>query len=74
MGRAPRVTAKDVIRVLERLGFELSRSKGSHRVYRHPDGRRTVVPFHGGETLHPKTFASILKDANITSDEFEDCT
>jgi len=32
--------------VLEKLGFELIRQSGSHAVYRHPDGRWTIVPLH----------------------------
>jgi predicted RNA binding protein YcfA (HicA-like mRNA interferase family) len=33
--------------LLLHAGFVLSGGEGSHRVYRHPDGRRMVIPFHG---------------------------
>jgi predicted RNA binding protein YcfA (HicA-like mRNA interferase family) len=30
--------------ILERLGFLEARQKGSHKQFRHPDGRETAVP------------------------------
>ncbi|MGH3926103.1 MAG: type II toxin-antitoxin system HicA family toxin [Pseudonocardiaceae bacterium] len=33
-----------VTRVIESLGFAYVRTKGSHAVHRHPDGRVAVVP------------------------------
>ncbi len=38
--RAPRVTAREIIRVLERRGFILARSSGSHHIYKNAGGRR----------------------------------
>jgi hypothetical protein len=38
---------------------------------RHPDGRRTVVPVHSGETIGPGLLSKILKDAEMEMDEFE---
>jgi len=46
-------------RVLESLGFAYVRTKGSHAIYRHPDGRAVVVPQHG--TIKRGTLASILR-------------
>jgi predicted RNA binding protein YcfA (HicA-like mRNA interferase family) len=68
--RAPRVTASEVIRALERLGFVLSRQSGSHKIYKNSEGRRVTVPFHAGKILHPKVVRSIQEDAGLTSDEF----
>jgi predicted RNA binding protein YcfA (HicA-like mRNA interferase family) len=43
---------RKLIRALERDGFECRKSRGSQRVYRHPDGRRVVIHYHrGGDTL-----------------------
>lgn len=39
----------EVLRKPKRLGFEEVGGKGSHRVLLHPDGRRTVIPFHRKE-------------------------
>lgn len=62
--------AAQIVRVLEMLGFVLSRSSGSHRIYKNAAGKRVTVPFHGSKVLHPKTLASILADAGLTDDEF----
>jgi len=68
--RLPRVTADQVIRVLERADLVLVRQSGSHRIYRSPTGRRATVPYHRGKTLHPKVLSSILKDADISREDF----
>ena len=64
--RLPRVTAGKVIRVLERQGFVLSRSSGSHHIYKNPNSKRVTVPVHAKKTLHPKTSKSILRDMDMT--------
>ena len=47
MTQIPRgITARTIIDALQQDGFQLSRTKGSHRIYRHGDGRRTVVAYH----------------------------
>ncbi len=51
MGTLPVLKPKDVIGVLERLGFQEIRRKGSHKQFRHPDGRGTTVPFHQGRDI-----------------------
>ncbi|MDI9391617.1 MAG: type II toxin-antitoxin system HicA family toxin [Synergistota bacterium] len=72
MGRLPRVTADEVIRVLERAGFFLARQSGSHKIYKNKEGRRVTLPHHAGRTLHPKVLQSILRDANLTVGEFRE--
>jgi predicted RNA binding protein YcfA (HicA-like mRNA interferase family) len=64
-------TAKDVLRRLERAGFEVRRQSGSHKVLRHPDGRQTYVPMHTGD-VPSGTFRSILRQAGLTEEEFRD--
>lgn len=68
--KLPRVTASDVIRALERSGFELSRQSGSHKIYKNAEGKRATVPYHGSKTLHPKVLQSILADTGLTVEEF----
>lgn len=48
----------------------LSRQSGSHRIYKNALGRRVTVPFHSGQTLHPKLIKSILTEAQLTVEEF----
>lgn len=68
--RLPTVTAKQLGKALERAGWRLSRTKGSHNYYVHPDQRRAVVvPMHPGDLKRPLV-AGVLKDAEITRDEF----
>ena len=62
-------TPKEVIQVLEKNGFALSRSKGSHHVFRHPDGRKTVVPLHNKD-LPKGTLMAIIKQSGLSRDEF----
>jgi predicted RNA binding protein YcfA (HicA-like mRNA interferase family) len=62
------VAVRKVTRVLESLGFEHARTKGSHAVYRHDDGRTVIVPMHG--TVKRGTLASIIRQAGLTPAEF----
>ena len=72
MPKLPVLTAKDVIRILERRGFILDRVKGSHHIYLYPDnGQRAVVPFHRRD-LPQGTLLSILKQAGVNRDELEE--
>ncbi|MCS7069127.1 MAG: type II toxin-antitoxin system HicA family toxin [Meiothermus sp.] len=59
----------EVVRKLKRLGFEEADARGSHRFFRHPDGRRTVVAFHRKE-LKKGTWKAILKQIGLTEEEF----
>jgi len=65
----PRLTAREIVRVLERQGFTLSRSSGSHHIYKDATGRRVTVPVHAGKTLHPKVLQSILRDMEMTAED-----
>ena len=56
----------EVLRLLEREGWELARTRGSHRQYKHPRRPgKVTVPGKPRDTLHPKTLASILKQAGL---------
>ena len=72
MPRFPAVGSREVIRVLTKLGFVLSRQAGtSHAIFRRPtDNRRTVVPVHSRKTIKRRTLAAILRDVGIGMDEF----
>jgi predicted RNA binding protein YcfA (HicA-like mRNA interferase family) len=70
MTRLPRLKGKDIVRILERLDFRVVRTRGSHTFLRHPDGRATVVPVHSGETIGPGLLRAILRDVEISVDEF----
>jgi predicted RNA binding protein YcfA (HicA-like mRNA interferase family) len=69
MTRLPRVSGRQLIAGLGKAGFEVVRVKGSYHFLRHPDGRRTVVPVHQGETIGPGLMSQILRDCEMTRDE-----
>jgi predicted RNA binding protein YcfA (HicA-like mRNA interferase family) len=69
MTRQPRLTAAQIIRLLEKRGFKLNRQSGSHMIFKNDGGRRVTVPYHAGKILHPKLLKSILTDADISIDE-----
>ncbi len=71
MPRLPRVTARQIVAVLEKAGFGLARQSGSHMIYKNPTGRRVTVPFHASKILHPKLLKSILRDAEISVRDLE---
>jgi predicted RNA binding protein YcfA (HicA-like mRNA interferase family) len=72
MPKLPSLTPQKVIKILEKKGFILYRTKGSHRIYYHPDTkRRAVVPFHRRD-LPKGTLLEILRQAGISREELED--
>jgi len=68
--RLPRVTADKIIKLLKKKGFFLVRQSGSHMIFRNEKGVRVTVPYHSGKILHPKVLKSIMKDAELTSEDF----
>lgn len=64
------IASEKIIRVLERIGFERVRQRGSHVFLKHPDGRATVVPVHKGEDIGRGLLRKIMKDAKLTREEF----
>lgn len=70
--KLPRITASEVIKVLEKAGFSFSRQSGSHKIYKNQQGKRATVPYHSGVILHPKVLKSILKDADLTVKNLRD--
>jgi predicted RNA binding protein YcfA (HicA-like mRNA interferase family) len=71
MSKLPSLTGTKVIKALQKIGFVISRVKGSHHILIHPDGRRTVVPVHSGETIGTGLLSQILRDCQLTKDEFK---
>lgn len=61
--KLPRVTANEIIKVIEKLGFRFSRQSGSHKIFKNDEGKRV--------TMHPKVVKSILDDAGLSVDEFK---
>ena len=70
MTQLPSLTGKEVVAALKRAGFVVARTRGSHNILKHTDGRGTVVPVHRGEDLGPGLLNKILKDCDLTRDDF----
>lgn len=67
----PVLTSRELIRILEKMGFQNTRkSKGSHFRYIHPDGRKTTVPVHKGRTISRGLVRKIIRDIELSSEEF----
>ncbi len=69
MSKLPALSGKELIKILNGFGFEIIRIKGSHHFIRHSDGRSTVVPIHGKETIGAGLFHKILRDCEISVDD-----
>jgi len=71
MSKLSIVSATQMSKILRHLGFSFIRQKGSHAYFRHPDGRATVVPIHKGEDLGRGLIRAILRDTDLSPEEFE---
>jgi predicted RNA binding protein YcfA (HicA-like mRNA interferase family) len=71
MPPVPAVPGNKLLKVLEKQGFEVARTKGSHHILRHPDGRGTTVPVHGSREIAKGTLRGILSDVGMTVDELQ---
>ncbi|MBN1420236.1 MAG: type II toxin-antitoxin system HicA family toxin [Planctomycetes bacterium] len=69
MSPAPVLKPREVEALLLRLGFREIRQRGSHRQYRHPDGRGTTLPFHAGRDISPTLLRKIARDIGLTVEE-----
>ncbi|WP_043739210.1 type II toxin-antitoxin system HicA family toxin [Thioalkalivibrio nitratireducens] len=70
MGNLPVLKPREVVAILLRLGFVEVRQRGSHKQFRHPDGRATTVPFHAGRDISTPLLRQIIKDIGLTPDDF----
>ena len=70
MAAVPVLKPREVAAILSKLGFEEVRMRGSHKQYRHRDGRGTTVPFHVGRDISPLLLRKIAQDIGLTVEEF----
>ncbi|MFN2545397.1 MAG: type II toxin-antitoxin system HicA family toxin [Actinomycetota bacterium] len=58
------------MRALERAGFDETHVRGSHHYLRRPDGTGlVVVPVHGDRDLPTGTLRSILRQADLNTED-----
>ncbi len=70
MPKLPPLKPRVVFQLLNDLGFELIRQKGSHCRFRHPDGRATTVPNHPSKDVSPLLLRRILKEIDESVETF----
>jgi len=62
MPNIPSISGKDLIKIIENLGFQLIRINGSHHRFKHQDGRTTTIPVHGNKDLPKGLIRKIIKE------------
>jgi predicted RNA binding protein YcfA (HicA-like mRNA interferase family) len=65
MSSIPVLKPIEIVSILNKLGFVEVRQKGSHKQFKHPDGRQTTVPFHKGRDISPILLKKICSDIDI---------
>ncbi len=70
MGKVPILKPREIVTILENLGFSEVRQRGSHKQFRHSDGRGTSVPFHQGRDISAILLRKICKDIHMSVNEF----
>jgi predicted RNA binding protein YcfA (HicA-like mRNA interferase family) len=68
--KLPLLSAKEMCAFLEKEGFVNIRQKGSHRFYRHPDGRFTIIPMHSNTKIGRGLLLEIIEQIGLTKEEF----
>ena len=69
MAKLPVIKPRQVVKLLEKIGFVIKRQAGSHIRLIHEDGRAVTISIHSKD-LPKGTLASILRQAKLQSDEF----
>ena len=70
MSKLPVLKPQEVVARLHKLGFVEVRQRGSHKQFRHRDGRGTTVPFHKGRDISPVLLRRIARDIGMNAEEF----
>lgn len=70
MPKLPVLKARELLSTLERLGFYRHHQAGSHIQLKHPDGRRTTIPYHPTYEIRRGTLRSVINDLDMNVEEF----
>lgn len=66
------IGGRELIRILQKQGFISVRQKGSHVRLEHTDGRKTSAPVHTGESVHVGLLRKILRNIQISPEDFNE--
>lgn len=72
MSGLPRISGRQVVQMLKKIGYEQDRQRGSHMILRQTDAphRRVTVADH--KEIAKGTLRSIIREVGLTVDEFRD--
>ena len=70
MSKLPLLSSVELCKILKKLGFDEIRQKGSHKYFKHTDGRATVVPMHGNRDVSRGLLRKILNEIELSREEF----
>jgi predicted RNA binding protein YcfA (HicA-like mRNA interferase family) len=71
MPKVPRIAGEEAVRAFCKAGYCVDRVRGSHHILKHPERTtRLSIPVHPGRTLGVGLLRRLIKDADLTVDEF----
>ncbi len=70
MPKLKNIKGKQLLKILQRLGYSLDHIQGSHHVLRRYDGKKTTIPIHGNKEIPKGTLFGILADLDISKEKF----
>jgi len=70
MTKLPVLKVKELVKILNKMGFSKHHQVGSHVQFKCPEGKRTTIPIHAGRDIPPGTLKAILKDIEISTEDF----
>jgi predicted RNA binding protein YcfA (HicA-like mRNA interferase family) len=69
--KLPVISGKELVALLEKIGFVVIRIKGSHHRMKHTDGRVTTIPVHKNEPMSKGLLRKIIReDISISLEDF----
>ena len=68
--KLPLLSANELIKILRKMGFEEIRQRGSHKYFKHPDGKSTVIPVHSGKDIGRGLLRKIINEIEVERDDF----
>ena len=68
--KLPLVSGKKLIKILSARGFEVARQRSSHIQMKDKKGRLVTIPIHSGKDVSIGILLKILRDAEISREEF----
>lgn len=72
MAKLPLLSAREIIKIINKLDFKFIRQEGSHMFFEHSDGRTAVIPNHPGQDIGRGLLGKIIKyDLQISRKKFE---